>query len=539
MIDAEGKETRGPGRPGGAARAFHEDTKHSFHSVRQRGRSLDWSNKPAPFKVIPGSHRIELPRRVRPTGLPMLEALRGETAAPPTWSPGLFDVARLLVAGAGIRRGVRTDGEEFFFRTYASAGALYPVEVYMVCSELSGLPAGVYHFDPRGPALERLREGDQRWHLVRATGEEPTVAEAPITMVLSGIPWRTSWKYGARGYRHLFWDAGMILANLLALASAARLLAKVVLGFVDDEVEATLGLDRTREFPLCLLPVGSSSAAGPVASPPEPVTHPFPPLSRREVQYPAIREVNDAGRLAPPGAARAWRARTWSVKASGAEEEGYEETIRSIPAPTPADSVEDVIRRRGSARVFGKGSMPLGVLAAVLEAATGSIPTDLAPHSLTDVYLVANAVDGLDPGAYVHRRGSFSLLGRGDFRRRAAHLCLDQRLGGDAAVTHFLMTNLEEVLGTWDERGYRAAQLEAGIVAGKIYLGAYGYGYGATGLTFYDDEVTSFFSPHAADKSCMLVVAVGESIGRADLAPTALQKPPRGGGPETPDPLGW
>jgi nitroreductase len=97
---------------------------------------------------------------------------------------------------------------------------------------------------------------------------------------------------------------------------------------------------------------------------------------------------------------------------------------------------------------------------------------------------------------------------------------LEQRLGGDAAVTHFLLADLSRALGTWGDRGYRAAQLEAGIVAGNIYLGAYGYGYGATGLTFYDDEVTSFFSPHATGKSCMLVVSVGESIGRPDLRPT-------------------
>ena len=82
------------------------------------------------------------------------------------------------------------------------------------------------------------------------------------------------------------------------------------------------------------------------------------------------------------------------------------------------------------------------------------------------------------------------------------------------------MADLAGALGTWDDRGYRAAQLEAGIVAGKIYLGTHAYGYGATGLTFYDDEVTSFFSPHAAGKSCMLVVAVGESIRRPDLRPT-------------------
>jgi hypothetical protein len=124
------------------------------------------------------------------------------------------------------------------------------------------------------------------------------------------------------------------------------------------------------------------------------------------------------------------------------------------------------------------------------------------------------------PGAYFYRRGAFELLSRGDFRPQAAFLSLEQPLAGDAAATHFLLADLGGALGAWGDRGYRAAQLEAGIVAGKIYLGAYGYGYGATGLTFYDDEVTSFFSPHAAGKSCMLVVAVGESIGRPDLRPT-------------------
>jgi hypothetical protein len=66
-------------------------------------------------------------------------------------------------------------------------------------------------------------------------------------------------------------------------------------------------------------------------------------------------------------------------------------------------------------------------------------------------------------------------------------------------------------LGALGRRGYRAAQLEAGIVAGRIYLCAYADHFGATGLTFYDDEVTRFFSPDAEGKNCMLVVAVGDS----------------------------
>jgi SagB-type dehydrogenase family enzyme len=450
--------------------------------------------------------------------VPALEAVRG-IAPLAEMSPGLVDLARLLVGGAGVRRRVvYADGEEFFFRTYASAGALYPVEIYVVCSNLNGLPAGVYHFDPHSAALERLRDGDHRGHVVRASGAEPAVAEAPVTMVLTGIPWRTTWKYTERGYRHLFWDAGMIMANLLALASATGLAAEVIVGFVDDELEAMLGLDRTREFPLCLVTVGSGSAIEPARAPPEPLTYPFPPLSPREVEYPSIGEVNDAGRLATPKQVREWRARTGPGRGAGPTKVATDH-VRSVPAPPPPDSIDEVIRRRGSARGFQGTSIPVGVLTSVLDAAIQPIRMDIARNSLTDVYLVANAVEGLEQGAYVYRDGSFELLRRGDFRREAAYLCLEQRLAGDAASTQFLMADLTMVLETWGDRGYRVSQLEAGTVAGRIYLGSYAYGYGATGLTFYDDDVTSFFSPHAAGKSCMLVVAVGESIGRSDLHP--------------------
>jgi hypothetical protein len=80
------------------------------------------------------------------------------------------------------------------------------------------------------------------------------------------------------------------------------------------------------------------------------------------------------------------------------------------------------------------------------------------------------------------------------------------------------------VFESFGDRGYRAAQLEAGSVGGKIYLGAYSWGWGATGLTFYDDEVTEFFSPDASGKSCMLVVAVGESPRLGDSSPPELRE---------------
>ncbi len=94
-------------------------------------------------------------------------------------------------------------------------------------------------------------------------------------------------------------------------------------------------------------------------------------------------------------------------------------------------------------------------------------------------------------------------------RSMSGYLCLEQPLFSDASLVFFLMTQLGSVLTSLGNRGYRAAQFEAGVRAGKIYLSAYASGLGASGSTFFDDAVTEFFSPHAKDKSPMIAVGVG------------------------------
>ena len=102
------------------------------------------------------------------------------------------------------------------------------------------------------------------------------------------------------------------------------------------------------------------------------------------------------------------------------------------------------------------------------------------------------------------------LLQAGDFRAHAAFLALEQQLAGDAAVAVFFLADLHRWLSRLGDRGYRAVQLEAGILGGKMYLAAYALRLGATGLTFYDDEVVQFFSPHAEGKSAIFLTAIGQ-----------------------------
>jgi SagB-type dehydrogenase family enzyme len=398
------------------------------------------------------------------------------------------------------------------FRTYASAGALYPVEVYVLCKDLPGLSAGVYHFDPAGPALERLRPGDHRGWLAQSSGREPAVAAAPVVLALSGIPWRTAWKYTERGYRHLFWDAGMILANVLGLAASVGLLTRVVLGFVDEDVELLLGLDGVKEFPLCLVSLGSGDGPSEPDSTPGRLNIEARPLSDRELVFEAITKANDGGKLPSPDEVQRWRE---AGRTSPTSPGDPREPARADQGPSdrPPDSLEVVIGRRGSARFFDGTPMSAATLADVMNRATRGVPTDYSPGGagLVEPYLIVNNVDGLSQGAHAYRDGKFVVLSEGDYRREAGFLCLEQRLASDAAVTVFLMRDLGRVIDVLGDRGYRAAQLEAGIVGGKLYLGAYAYRFGASGLTFYDDDVTQFFSPDAAGKSCMLVVAIGGS----------------------------
>jgi hypothetical protein len=153
---------------------------------------------------------------------------------------------------------------------------------------------------------------------------------------------------------------------------------------------------------------------------------------------------------------------------------------------------------------------------AALDHAGLPIPMD-APDGSVDLYVNVHAVDGVQPGAYAYDRGSRALilLHAGDVRRTSAFLCLEQALGGTSSATVFFLSDLGRVLTRWGNRGYRLANLEAGLRGGRLYLAAYGQGFGATGLTFYDRAVVDFFSPRAAGRDAIFVTALGRSRPRS------------------------
>ena len=505
-----------------AASEYHESTKLSY---------INLGNKPPLYKSYGGGTIIRLPTSFAQPAVSTLAAVAGSTPRDRSGSGtlDLTELARLLFYSAGLvkKRELPVAGE-VHYRAAASAGALYPIEVYFVAADIPGLAAGVYHFSPSDFTIRQLREGDYRGELVQATAGDEAVAAAPVTMIFSALFWRSAWKYRERGYRYCFWDAGTILANLLATARGeAGLRAKLVAGFIDHRVDYLLGIQGEREASICLVALGAGIGApvGPVPPDAAPVAIQSNDNFQGEISYPVIAETHASSRLTNENEVQAWR--------GSGQRPAVNEDQAQLPAATHPRGIHEVhdsalgetILRRGSTRRFARVPISIANFEDILHASTQELPADFAGDGadspLVDTYIIANAVDGMRAGAYYYSTidQRLELLKPGDFRQEAGHLCFEQALGADSAAVVFFTAELDRALERYGNRGYRAAQLESGILVGNVYLCAHSLGLGATGMTFYDDEVIEFFSPHAERKSLMFLVAVGATDANNRVRP--------------------
>jgi len=511
-----------------AAWAYHNGTKHSYQSIRTNPHYLDWENQPIPFKFYPQLEPIVLPQHLSSSGMPALSAISA-IGGPAESEVRLTSqiLAEILYLSAGVTKRRSYPGGAMLFRAAACTGALYHVDLYLVCGDLEDLEAGVYHFSPHDFALRRLRQGNYRSVLATAGGQEPSIVNAPAVLICASTYWRNAWKYQARAYRHCYWDNGTIMANLLAAAAARKVPAKVVVGFVDAAVTGLLSLDSKREASLSLVALGHTPPQAAAFAPSvEPLAFETVPLSKKEIDYPVMRAMHEASSLESEEEVRAWRGGGEKQGGRRKDESGKEKQVFLLQPSNdndmPQDTIEEVIIRRGSTRQFSDESTTFAQLSTMLDRATRGVGADFlnsAEASLNDLYLIVNAVDDLPPGAYFYRRDSraLELLKEGNFRREAGHLGLGQDIPADCSVNVYFLADLNRALERFGNRGYRAAQLEASIMGGKLYLAAYAQRLGASGLTFFDDDVTNFFSPHAVGKSVMFLIASGKSVKKKGL----------------------
>jgi SagB-type dehydrogenase family enzyme len=472
-------------------RAYHEATKH-VAGLATATRRVDRNLVPKQYKRYPGLPGLPLPAPADCSRTFFETLAPAGSVAAVCQLPALAAVLRY---SAGILRRRQIKGRSLEFRAASCSGGLYHLEVYAVVGPGTTLEPGAYHFDVPASCLRLIRPGDWRGFLAAACGRGRA---AGVSLVITSTFWRNAWRYQERAWRHAFWDTGTMLANLLAVAEAHDLQPALQTRFVDAEVNALLDVDAVREAAIAVVGLGSHEpvATAALAAPP-PLGLPVDALSRFEIEYPSIWRTHAATSLPDRETLRSQRAASPAAHSYPSALEGSD-----------GGSIEAVIRRRGSSRRLQGDPMRASSFQALLAAATAPVARAQwsTPPILT--YVIATRVEGVEPGAYYLDGSTMQMLRRGDFSGQAAHMALDQAAAGEAAFNVYFVAGLDD-LARIGPRAYRDAQLAAGIRIGRLYLALTQLGHRGTALTFYDDEVASFFDLDAENAAILLLAAVG------------------------------
>jgi hypothetical protein len=362
----------------------------------------------------------------------------------------------------------------WLFRAAGSAGGRFPLELYIAVPDGTALPAGVHWYDPYEHALVQVGP--------------PPRGDAPA-VVVTGIPWRTGWRYRERGFRHIYWDAGTMLSQLLASAASAGVNATLYTRFPDAKVTALLGADGVHEWPVAVVALSGGmpalDATGPATA---------GKVDAAPLEFPLVTAAQHAGDRNTLGAP--WP--TGNPIDVGVEDER---------------PVEAVILARGSQRRMDPTrGLPENLLRTCLRAALRGISI---PH-----FVAVHNVDGIHPGLY--RWPDLSKPIRpGALRDELYRVCWEQALGRDAAFVVIAATGV----GMLDDSDYRDAQLGAGLVEGRLHLLAYALGASACGMTFLDAQVPALLgrSLDALLFTCVGVPDYPSAAGGPPGAPTAVR----------------
>lgn len=236
----------------GTGDRFQQETKYLPDKMPRH--RLVWEAKPPLYKEYPEAPKIDLPPFEPSPAMSLDKALRRRKSIRDFQKKPMSkgQLSYLLWASTGIQR----HETSYAFRTAPSAGALYPIETYVIVNHVEGLQAGLYHYGIRDHQLELLAQRELRRQIAEAALGQMMCEAAPVVLVWSAVFERCKWKYGQRAYRYIYLDAGHVAENL-ALAAVSLGLGTCEIGALfDDHVNTILGIDGVEESVICMAVVG-------------------------------------------------------------------------------------------------------------------------------------------------------------------------------------------------------------------------------------------------------------------------------------------
>jgi len=477
---------------------YHELSKHRLDRYASGPNGLDWATQPDPFRRFAGAPLVDLP--LLDGELP---ARWSDLSVPdklPPYPMALGSLAHLLQLSLGLSAWKSYGHERWPLRCNPSSGNLHPTEGYLICPNLQGLAAGVYHYRARSHRLERRAAAPFNWR-------------GGVLLALTGIHWREAWKYGVRAFRYCQHDCGHALAAVCYAASALGWRCRLLGDWSDAEIAALTRVDRPQDFraaepetPEAIAWIGPGDA--PEASEVLAAlagaswSGQANTLSRGRRDWPEIERVAEATNKPRTQVAPAFVAPALPPRRSSSTK-----------------AISELIRRRRSAQAFD-GASPLGA-EPFFEILDGLLPRpDMAPWSLLEtvpavhLILFVHRVEGIPGGVYCLLRDPKQLaelrasmrsdwlwsavpscpshiplymLAPLDVRSFARVVSCHQDIASDSAFSLAMLARFDDIDAEHAWR-YRHRFWEAGMLGQVLYLEAEAAGIQGTGIGCYFDD---------------------------------------------------
>lgn len=401
--------------------SYHLQTEHTYKSVRMNSSFLDWGTQPSAFKSYPKFY----PRFKLDISNPL---------------------DNTIVLSGKITFEKKYGQDSYLLRSWPSAGALYPIEMYVQMRGVEGKIDGIYHFEPRSESIVLLRE-------LNGDGIEVTMGldyDVKGALFLFGSPYfRSSWKYKNRAFRYCLLDCGHCYGSLEASAYANNLECNEIFCFDKPAMCDLMGFEN-KEFALLAAVVGEKKEQ----------------KSKKIIDNLPFVSATDY------------------FERNSFIEDAYASSCRDVASDKGGSfahfdfegaALSAAIESRRSIRAFYGHSISNDEFLRIMSI------RDLG----LDIYAVVNNVDGIEQGLY--KDGV--LLKEGNFSQKAGYLCLEQALGSKSTVTFFVASNAKD---------YQSSVINAGIFGHRVYIYSTMLGIGVSGIgAYYDKEVKEFLETNS------------------------------------------
>jgi SagB-type dehydrogenase family enzyme len=414
---------------------FHQDTNHSYMSIRKNSFFLDWRTQPKNFKTYP-----HFQARFKIDDFKELENLN-------------------LIGGITYEKSY-PEGK-YYLRTNPSAGGLYPCEIYLQIRGIEGLLSGIYHYEPLSATLCLLYEIDSDGVEYYFKNKQK---QKGITFLISSIYFRSSWKYRDRAIRYILLDSGHSLGAIYATMCVMNKDSKIVFDFDKVALNDTFGFRDDEMFTVALSSTISSEQET------KQIKERFPFVSGCD-----FLETNDFIEDAYK--------KSVSFQSQDIEKLDFFDGIDKV-------ILKNAILNRRSIRAFRQISISNEEFRYIMR----DIFQFASEHHIDIFYTVHRVEDELQ-GLYKNN----GLIKEGDFSKKSRYLSLEQKIGGESAVTFYFTSNENEA--------YQKVTILSGFLAHIIYLKSELQGIGCTGIgAYYDDETKEFLG---TKNSILYLLAIG------------------------------